>query len=126
MENKKIIAWVIIGLFVLGGLGMMSFSNGKTNHANTNEQKLNLFEGKITNIQTTPGTVNGVGVYDKTCKDIGNGLTKCDAGIKTKEYGVLNFNYIHDMTTKPCITSGDKLKVEILDSKGTAKVQRFK
>jgi len=85
-----------------------------------------LFNGNITNLKTSPGNLTGIGVYDHTCKDVGNGLTKCDAGIKTKEYGVLNFNYVHNMAIEPCIVSGDKLKVEILDLKGTARVQRLK
>ena len=85
-----------------------------------------LFEGTITNMKTSPGNLSGIGMYDKTCKNIGNGLTRCDAGIKTKKYGVLNFNYAHNMAVEPCIESGNKLKVEILNSNGTARVWRIK
>jgi len=92
---------------------------------NTVAQKADFFNGKITNLKTIPGNLSGVGVYDKTCKKIGNGLTECDAGIKTQKYGVLNFNYVHDMAVEPCISSGDKIKIEILKN-GLAKVWRTK
>ena len=87
--------------------------------------KGDLFKGTITNIKVSPGNLSGIGVYDKTCVRVENGLTRCDAGIKTEKYGVLNFNYIHNMAIEPCIASGNKLKVEILDSNGTARVQRI-
>ncbi len=83
------------------------------------------FEGRITNMELEIGSLTGVGVYDRNCVDIGNGLTRCDAGIKTDKYGTLNFNYVHNMRIKPCIKPGDKLIVEILDSEGKAKVQRI-
>ncbi len=38
MDSKKIIVWVIIGLFAVGGLGMMSFSS-KSSDTNTNKQQ---------------------------------------------------------------------------------------
>ena len=95
------------------------------NEKNSPVSKIDLFKGNITNLKTVPGNVSGVGVYDKTCKSIGDGLTMCNAGIKTEKYGVLNFNYVHNMAIEPCIVSGDKLQIEILDSKGTARVKRI-
>ncbi len=128
MESKKIMVWIMIGLFALGGLGMMSFGSFNkegTNHVNMNKPQMSLFKGTITNIKTSPGNVSGMGVYDRTCKQIGNGLTRCDAGIRTEKYGILNFNYIHNMEAEPCIVSGDKLQVEILDSNGTARILKI-
>lgn len=84
-----------------------------------------LFEGTITNAKVSPGTFVGLGIYDKSCVDVGNGLTRCDAGIKTEEYGILNFNYLHNMRANPCIARGDRLNVEIVDSSGTARVQKY-
>lgn len=120
--NKNLDIILVVSLILLVSIFLffyLSFSK------NSSSPKRDLFSGVITNIETSPGNLSGIGVYDRTCKRIGNGLTRCDAGIKTKEYGVLNFNYIHDMAVKPCIVSGDKLKVEILDSNGTADVRRI-
>lgn len=87
--------------------------------------KGDLFEGKITNKNVQPTKLLGVGVYDRNCVAIGNGLTNCHAGIKTDKYGVLDFNYEHDMARKPCINPNEKVVVEILDSSGKATVQRM-
>jgi len=83
-----------------------------------------LFRGVITNVKVSPSNLSGAGVYDNNCVDIGNGLTECDGGIKTDTYGVLNFHYKHNMATQPCISPGDGLRIEILDSNGNANVIR--
>gem|GEM_PF-2292567 len=83
-----------------------------------------LFEGKITNKNVEPMKLEGVGVYDRSCISIGGGLTDCHGGIKTEKYGVIDFNYQHDMARKPCIKPNDKVVVTILDSSGDAQVQR--
>lgn len=48
MDNKKIMVWVIIGLFALGGLGMISFSNkGHTTQKNTNQQQSGSYNDMV-------------------------------------------------------------------------------
>lgn len=86
--------------------------------------KGNIFEGNITNVKVSPGKLDGISAYDKNC--IGQPITECDAGIKTEEYGLLNFHYSHNMATQPCIHmhGAENLVVEILDSNGAAKVYR--
>ncbi len=113
---------ILFLIIIILSLILMPYLN---NEKNSHLRRADLFEGKITNIKTFPGNLSGIGIYDKTCKKIGNELTRCDAGIKTKKYGVLNFNYIHNMEIKPCITSGNELYIDILDSNGTAKVWRI-
>ena len=83
------------------------------------------FEGKITNVKVSPGIIEGTSAYDRNC--IGTHMwTECDGGIETKEYGVLNFHYTHNMMEEPCIhmSGPEKFVVEILDSNGAAKVYR--
>ncbi len=81
-------------------------------------------EGVITTPGVKPGIYKGLGVYDMNCKGIGGGLTSCDGGIKTKEYGVVNLSYIHNMSAVPCINYGDRLELEVLDTSGRARVIR--
>lgn len=101
------------------------FSGQIMGHAAKSKSNKYSFEGIVTNVGVEPGTLFGVGVYDKSCINVGNGLSKCDAGIKTAEYNTLNFNYLHDMKANPCIVNGDRVKIEIIDSNGTARVQRY-
>ncbi len=82
------------------------------------------FDGKITNAKVTTGEYEGKGVYDRSCQSIGGGLTNCHAGIDTTEFGVIDFNYEHNMAVKPCIAPGDKVLVTVLDASGKATVQR--
>ncbi len=93
------------------------------NKATGNSIQEDIFEGTITNIKLEPVVLDGEGVYDKSCNMIGSGLTQCDAGIET-ERGLLNFNYRHNMDIQPCISPGDKVKIEILDAEGKARVTR--
>lgn len=85
---------------------------------------LNIFEGRITNVKVSPGKIEGVSAYDRNC--VGDQVTECDGGIKTAEYGVLNFHYSHEMAVQPCIHmfGAEKMIVEILDSNGNARVIR--
>ncbi len=94
-----------------------------------------LFDGVITNMSDIPNVKLGVkflgtGVYDKNCVKVGvapetgNPLVNCHAGIKT-EYGVIDFNHVHDYYKKPCIIEEDEVMVEVLDLQGNAKVQRI-
>ncbi len=83
-----------------------------------------VFEGVITTPGIGLGRFKGMGVYDMNCRPVGRGLTNCDGGIKTEEYGILNFNYTHNMGTAPCINRGDLLEVEVLNDTGKARVVR--
>lgn len=114
---------IIIIVLVIALVGLIAYSSLRTtgNSVRTNDD---VFEGVITNMKIEPGKLSGVGVYDRSCNMIGNGLTNCDAGIQT-EKGLLNFNYKHNMQMQPCIAEGDKLEVEILDSEGNARVKRL-
>ena len=128
MNSKLIVAIAIAVLIGIGSFYIISIiSKGKVTGQTIypTEPRGDVFEGVITNMKVSPGTLNGAGVYDKSCISIGNGLTKCDAGIKTDEYGILNFNYIHNMGIKPCIAPGDKLSIKVTNSDGSAIVQRY-
>ena len=88
------------------------------------EPKGDIFTGKISSPAVTPGTYKGMGVYDRSCNMQPGGLTSCDGGITTDEFGVLNFKYTHNMQQQPCIAPNDILVVTVLDNQGNAKVQR--
>ncbi len=126
----KISGWVwSIGIVVLL-LGIVSFfgyriyapKTGYTSYSVPTD--LNVFEGKITNVKISSGKVEGTSVYDRNC--VGSPITECDGGVRTAEYGVLNFHYKHDMAIQPCIHmfGPEKMIVEILDDKGNARVIR--
>ncbi len=129
MEKNKIIGFVIIGLLIGGGILSVALfkSPSPTGRAITevNKEVLkgDIFKGKITNSKVEASTLKGIGVYDKSCKMGTDGLTTCDAGIKTEQYGVLNFNYRHNMQQQPCLAPNDILEIRIR-SDGTAEVQR--
>ena len=120
MENSSKIIIVAGGIVLLL---LIIFANVRKIENVEPDINKNVFQGVITNMKLEPGILEGTGVYDKSCNMIGNGLTNCDAGIQT-EKGLLNFNYKHNMDAQPCIAPGDKLKVEVLDSEGNAKVTR--
>ncbi len=101
-------------------LGILVFSGRKQTG---NAIKEDIFEGIITNVNLEPKVLDGTGVYDRSCNPVENGLTQCDAGIKT-EAGLLNFNYKHDMHAQGCLDQGQKLKVEVF-ADGRAKVTRL-
>ena len=107
---------IVLAIVVIIGASLVGiFKTG-------NATKEDIFEGKITNLELEPMILEGVGVYDRSCNPVENGLSQCDAGIQT-EKGLLNFNYKHEMHSQPCIDNGDQLKVEIF-ADGTAKVIR--
>ncbi len=126
----KISGWVwSVGVIVLL-LGLLTFFGyklyaPKTGYTSYNAPTdLNVFEGKITNVKVSPGRIEGTSAYDRNC--VGDPITECDGGIKTAEYGVLNFHYRHEMAIQPCIHmfGPEKLIVEILDSDGNVRVTR--
>ncbi|KXB00710.1 hypothetical protein AKJ41_03800 [candidate division MSBL1 archaeon SCGC-AAA259O05] len=49
------------------------------------------------------GVYPGEVAYDRNCRDVGGGLTGCNAGIRTQEFGLVDFYYEHDMDAKPCL-----------------------
>ncbi|MBI2548188.1 hypothetical protein HYW21_02455 [Candidatus Woesearchaeota archaeon] len=91
----------------------------------TSAARGDTFVGRISNVAVQAGTLSGMGVYDRSCKMGTDGLTSCDAGIETKEYGLLNFKYRHDMTRQPCLAPNDLVEVRILDAQGNAEIQRL-
>lgn len=127
--NKNILPAVVIaaiGLaYVVWAVGTPGSSNSQGDSLDGLNPAGDLFEGKITNKNVEPAKLIGTGVYDKSCVSAGGGLTNCHAGIKTDKYGVLDFNYVHDMAKKPCIAPNQKVVVEILDSAGNARIQRI-
>lgn len=124
--NKQLISIGVIVLLV-GLIAVVGYKlyTPKTGYAAYNvPSDLNVFEGKITNVKVSPGRIEGTSAYDRNC--VGEPITECDGGIKTAEYGVLNFHYRHDMALQPCIHmfGPEKMVVEILDSSGNARVIR--
>jgi|SRR3989344_3940819 len=86
---------------------------------------LNVFQGRITNAKVSVGRLEGTTTYDANCLGTQT-QTECDAGIRTAEYGELNFHYTHNMATQPCLHmfGAEKVIVEILDSEGNARITR--
>ncbi|MDE1823504.1 MAG: hypothetical protein KGI00_03205 [Candidatus Micrarchaeota archaeon] len=84
-----------------------------------------VFEGNVTTRNIPTGSFSGTGVYDHNCLPIGNGMFSCDAGIKTQDYGTIDFAYTHNMVEKPCIGPGDAVTVSVLSKDGTATVTRL-
>ena len=125
--NTKII--VIVSVILLAGILGFVISTSSSGNTATGDIVLpigkDILEGRITNVQVSPGIIEGVSAYDRNC--VGTHMwTECDGGIRTKEYGVLNFHYAHNMMEEPCIhmNGPEKFVVEILDSNGAAKVYR--
>lgn len=125
MNTKTIIIVIAISLVsIIGTIIGFSSINQPTGNAILPRGKA-TFEGNITNVEVSPGVIEGTSAYDRNC--VGTHMwTECDGGINTKEYGVLNFHYAHNMMEEPCIQMNgpEKLIVEILDPNGTAKVYR--
>jgi hypothetical protein len=121
--NTKTIVVAVLLLLVLGAIAIFFSTPGGASGKVISSGK-DFFEGTITNAKVSPGTLNGVSAYDRNC--VGQPITQCDAGIQTKEYGLLNFHYAHNMAIQPCINENgpEKVVVEILDSNGAARVYR--
>src|SRR3989338_7122033 len=116
---KTINLIMIIAIISLVILSFVGLSKNKTG----NVIREDVFEGVITNMNLEPSTLEGTGVYDRSCNPIENGLSQCDAGIQTSA-GLLNFNYKHNMGMQACIDQGQILKVEILEG-NEARVTRY-
>ncbi len=92
----------------------------------TSNPKGDIFKGRISNWNFDgEEQIEGIAVYDRNCVTGLDGMTNCDAGIRTKEFGVLNFDYTHNMALKPCLSPGQKVAVDIANNNGEATVQRF-
>lgn len=76
---------------------------------------VDIFKGEINTSEISETVLFGEISYDKNCIGIGNGLTRCDAGFKTNNYGVINFNYTHKMMEKSCLVPGQKVMMKIQD-----------
>lgn len=113
---------IIIVILLIALAGMFAYSALRKT-GNSIKADGDVFEGVITNMQLSPQTLDGTGVYDRSCNPIENGLTQCDAGIQTSA-GLLNFNYKHNMHMQGCIDEGQNLKVEILEG-NKARVTRY-
>jgi len=118
MKTKTI--FIVLGILLIG---MMIFGSFKTGKAVKEDVNGDSFKGVITNMKLEPQTLDGRGVYDKTCNMVEDGLTQCNAGIQTEE-GLLDFSYKHHMDVQKCIADGDNLQVEILEG-GEAIVTRI-
>ncbi len=141
---KKIVLLVIVIVVIVIGVILRrtsifsdrstTINNNVDNSSDDLIAKGDLFNGVIINMNEIPNVkfrtkFRGTGVYDRNCVKVGvapetgNPLVNCHAGIKT-EYGIIDFNHVHDYYKNPCIIEGDEVVVEILDSQGNAKVQR--
>jgi len=128
IASLAIIAVLIVGVAAMGvqlylpKTGNIVATNPSSGTSGANP--MNIFTGKITNAQVSPGEIIGFTSYDANC--IGSQITQCDAGIKTDQYGELNFHYQHDMNAQPCLNmfGSEKVIVDILDSQGNARVTR--
>jgi hypothetical protein len=115
---QKTAILLVISLIILLTIVYIHFStvnNGSSNSVN-NTGTLTTFYGVITNRQAGNGTFSekGIGIqYDKFCVlDNKTGLTNCHAGLLTKGT-ILDFDYEHNMTVKPCLSPGDIVNVFI-------------
>ena len=106
MKKFKWTLFIFIGLVGISFMGFQLVKPGNTNDAE-------IFRGTINHAGLNGNIFFGDITYDKNCKNVGNGLTHCDAGIKTKEYGVLNFEYIHNMSKHPCLVAGNKVLLKV-------------
>jgi len=99
---------------------------GRTSPQTNSLNSLNIFQGRITNAKVSVGRLEGVTTYDANCIDSGNRMTECDAGIRTAEFGELNFHYRHNMAVQPCLHmfGAERVIIEILDSDGNARITR--
>ncbi len=119
-KSNKLLAGVTLALIAILAIPALYMPGNSAAPAG------DIFQGMITNLK--PGYENkfaGIGIYDRNCVTNQNGLTSCEAGIRTEGYGDLNFKYSHYMASEPCIFPGQNLMVEILSPEGKANVQRL-
>lgn len=127
--NKTIVLGIGVAVLLVfaGVIAYFAFAGNSGSISQQSFGKENVFEGAITNknISLSIGTVNGTGVYDHGCTmDPSTGLSNCHAGIRTTKYGLIDFNYEHNMGVKPCLGPGDQVIVNITSTNGAASVDR--
>ncbi len=123
--NKKIIISLAVVVVLALGVVLVYPRDTQASGNTVLEPKGDLFTGKISSPSVSPGKYKGMGVYDRSCNMRPDGLTSCDGGITTEEFGVLNFKYTHNMQQQPCLAPNDIVVVTVLDKEGNAKVQRM-
>ncbi len=121
--NTKTIVIIVAAVVLIAGLTTW-FVNKPATPSQETPYGI-TFRGIISNTVVTPMTLKGMGVYDRSCVMGADGLTSCDAGIQTEEWGVLNFKYRHNMQQQPCLAPNDIVQVRILDNNGNAEIQRM-
>jgi hypothetical protein len=81
------------------------------------QDNVNIFSGQINQPNLESVVLYGGITYDRNCIPVEGGLTRCDAGVKTNDYGVINFNYTHNMREEPCLMPGNKVLLKVQDSR---------
>lgn len=104
--KKTIWAIVLLGVVALSAMAFLK-------KAPEPRSEVEIFNGKIDHPILNGAILLGNITYDRNCESVGNGLTNCDAGVKTEKYGVINFNYVHNMSKHPCLVSGDKVLLKV-------------
>jgi len=119
-----VVATLAAGGYILGQIYFPKTGNVALRNP-TRINQLNVFEGKITNVKVEPGRIEGLTTYDANCLGTAE-QTECDAGIRTNEYGDMNFHYRHNMVAQPCLHmfGSERVIVDILDSQGNARIIR--
>lgn len=107
MKNGWVVLLVAVSLFALLGLQV---SDSETIEL---QDIADVFSGQINVPDIGEPVLLGKIIYDRNCTAAGNGLTKCDAGFEAQDFGVINFNYTHDMSKKSCLLSGQKVMMKI-------------
>lgn len=105
MKNMR---WQV---FILA-LGLITLWGFKAEAQNPKDI-VDVFSGRINKSDITQIALHGRITYDRNCLPVEGGLTRCDAGIKTSQYGVINFNYTHNMREEPCLIDGDKVLLKV-------------
>ena len=104
---KKMI-WAAV-LLVLVAVSAMAFLKKGPESRDVAE----VFEGKINHPDLKGAILLADITYDRNCKSVGKDLLHCDAGVKTEKYGVINFDYTHNMKKHPCLIPGDKVLLKV-------------
>jgi len=109
----KYINWIIIA----SAIALLAFWGFQKTDSPKENGIVDIFEGKIDNTSLEGNILFGNITYDRNCKSVGNGLLHCDAGVKTEKFGVINFDYTHNMSKQPCLVDGDKILLKVKKDK---------
>jgi len=123
VKKKKNIILLMLVLALIFSVGLYYKGDFENNSKLANKDwSGDKFEGETTNVSLLEETYYGTITYDENCVSVGNSLTNCDAGIKNKDLGEINFNYTHNMSKKPCLTPEENVK--IINKNGVVTVVR--